>query len=305
MDLRQLQYLVRIVESGSFSRAAHALNIAQPSLSQRIKDLEGELGVELLHRSSSGVRPTEAGLIVMDRAKSILKQVEHLRLEVTGAANTPQGPVAVGLPTSMAIHLTVPLVQAVMDQFPGVQLHVTEGMSGHIQEWVLTGRIDVAILYSFDDVPGLQQTELLTEDLYLIGAADGQADQTTPLRLADVARLPLVLPGRDHGLRRNIERIAGQAGIVLNVPVEVDSLVHTKRLVLDGSLCTILPPAACRDDIRDGRMSARPIVSPPLRRPVKIAVGQDRPLSLAGRQVAKLLASLVATALGEPGSDAP
>jgi LysR family transcriptional regulator, nitrogen assimilation regulatory protein len=302
MDLRQLQYLVRIVDSGSFSRAAQFLNIAQPSLSQRIKDLEGELGVELLHRSSSGVRPTEAGLMVTDRARSILKQVEHLRLEVSGAASTPQGEVTVGLPTTMALHLTVPLVQAVLEKFPAVKLHVIEGMSGHIQEWVLSGRIDVAILYSFDEVPGLQQTQLLTEDLYLMCARERHEDELAALDLAAVAKLPLVLPGRDHGLRRNIERIAGQARIALNVPVEVDSLTHMKRLVLDGALFTILPWAACRDDIKEGRLVARRIVSPVLRRPVMIAVGQDRPLSLAGRQVAKLLSTLVGKALGGPGA---
>jgi LysR family transcriptional regulator, nitrogen assimilation regulatory protein len=300
MDLRQLQFFVRIVESGSFSRAAQSLNIAQPSLSQRIKDLEAELGVELLHRSSSGVRPTDVGLIVADRAQSILKQVDHLKLEVSGATGTPRGEVTVGLPTTLALHLTVPLVQAVLEKFPQIKLHVIEGMSGHIQEWVLSGRIDIALLYSFDDVPGLEQKQLLTEDLYLIASRKKFADAPAAISLSELATLPVVLPGRDHGLRRNIERIAADAKIAINVPVEVDSLPQMKRLVIDGALFTILPWAACRDEIRDDTLVARRIVEPVMRRPVVIAVGQDRPLTLAGRAVHKLTSALVSKALGSP-----
>jgi LysR family nitrogen assimilation transcriptional regulator len=301
MDLRQLGFFVRIVESGNFSRAAKSLNVAQPSLSQRIKDLERELGVDLLHRSPTGVKPTDVGTIVADRARSILKQVDHLKTEVRGQAATPTGNVTVGLPTTMALHLTVPLVQQVREKLPGINLHVTEGMSGHIQEWVLSGRIDVAILYSADPVPGLELELLLTEDLYLIAARRKHQNSPASLTLADVADFPLVLPGRDHGLRRNIERAALDAKVTLNVPVEVDSLPHMKRLVVDGALFTILPWAACREEIRTERVVARRIVAPVLRRPVVLAVARDRPLSLAGHSIRELTATLVSKALGSKG----
>jgi LysR family transcriptional regulator, nitrogen assimilation regulatory protein len=297
MDLRQLGYLIRIVECGSFSRAAQALNVAQPSLSQRMKDLEQELGAELLHRSSSGVRPTDVGLMVVDRSRAILKQVEQLKQEVRGSTGSPTGHVTVGLPTTMALHLTVPLVQSVLQRYPGVNLHIIEGMSGHIQEWTLSGRVDIALLYSADPVAGLEQQLLLTEDLYLMAAHNKHHGNLTPLTLAEVAQLPLVLPGRDHGLRRNIERIATDAKVVLNVPVEVDSLTQMKRLVIDSDLFTILPWAACREEIRVESVVARRIVAPVLRRPVVIAVGSDRPLSVAARCVFKLTSDLVAAAL--------
>lgn len=298
MDLRQLSFFVRIVESGSFSRAAQSLNVAQPSLSQRIKDLEREFGVQLLHRSPAGIKPTDVGTMVADRARSILKQVDHLKTEVRGQAATPTGDVTVGLPTTMALHLTVPLVQRVREKLPGINLHVTEGMSGHIQEWVLSGRIDVAILYSADPVPGLELELLLTEDLYLIAARRKHHNSPASLTLADVAAFPLVLPGRDHGLRRNIERAALDAKVILNVPVEVDSLPHMKRLIMDGALFTILPWAACREEIRTDTVVARRIVAPVLRRPVVLATARDRPLSLAGRHIRELTATLVSKALG-------
>ena len=298
MDLRQLGFFVRIVDSGSFSRAAQVLNVAQPSLSQRVKQLEEELGAVLLHRSPAGVKPTDIGMLVADRARSILKQVDHLRLDVRDATESPSGDVTVGMPTTMALHLTVPLVQGVRDKYPGINLHVIEGMSGHIQEWVLSGRIDFALLYSKDPVPGLELQHLLTEDLCLIAARKHHAEVPSALRLAEVGRFPLVLPGREHGLRRNIESAALAAEATLNVPVEVDSLTHMKRLVIDGGLFTILPRAACREEIRAALLIARRIVAPVLRRPVVIAVARERPLSYGKRIVRKLTTDLVATALG-------
>ncbi|MFM2423447.1 MAG: hypothetical protein RL291_1977, partial [Pseudomonadota bacterium] len=228
------------------------------------------------------------------------KQVDHLKLEVSSASDSPRGHVSVGLPTTMAMHLTVPLVQSVLRKYPGVTLHVIEGMSGHIQEWVQAGRIDIALLYTSDPVPGLDLTVLLTEDLYLIASNKTHRDAPSAVKLAELASLPLVLPGLDHGLRRNIERVALDAKVTLNVPVEVDSLTHMKRLVLDGALFTILPWAACRDEIRDATLVARRIVDPVMRRPVVVAVGQDRPLSLACRSVLQLTSSLVSKTLGAP-----
>lgn len=298
MDLRQLGFFVRIVDAGSISKAAQVLNVAQPSLSQRVKDLEAELGTELLHRTASGVTPTDIGLMVADRARSVLRQIDHLKLEVAGATSKPQGHVAVGLPTTMALHLTVPLVQRVMTLYPAINLRIVEGMSGHIQEWVLSGRLDIALLYSAEPVPGLDLKQLLNEDLYLIAARQKHQNEPASLRLADVAELPLVLPGRDHGLRRNIERVAASANVVLQVPVEVDSLTHMKSLVGEGELLTILPWAACREEIRKGLLVARRIVAPVLRRPIVLAMARERPLSIAIRSVAQITEKLVEQAIG-------
>ena len=302
MDLRQLGFFVRIVDAGSISKAAQVLNVAQPSLSQRVKDLEAELGTELLHRTASGVTPTDIGLMVADRARSVLRQIDHLKLEVAGATSKPQGHVAVGLPTTMALHLTVPLVQRVMTLYPAINLRIVEGMSGHIQEWVLSGRLDIALLYSAEPVPGLDLKQLLNEDLYLIAARQKHQNEPASLRLADVAELPLVLPGRDHGLRRNIERVAASANVVLQVPVEVDSLTHMKSLVGEGELFTILPWAACREEIRKGLLVARRIVAPVLRRPIVLAMARERPLSIAIRSVAQITEKLVEQAIGSARS---
>lgn len=298
MDLKQLRFFVRTVDSGSISRAAQSLNIAQPSLSQRIGDLEAELGVKLLHRSTSGVKATEIGLMVADRARALLRGAENLVAEAKSAGKTPSGDVMVGLPASIALHLTVPLALQTRAALPGVNLRVSEGMSGHILEWMLTGRLDLAILYTAEPIPELEMGEVIHEDLYLISNAQGAPPEST-VSLHDLHRYPLVLPAPDHGLRRTIARGAEAAGAALVIGVEVDSLLNMKRLAIEGSLHTILPRAACLEEIEAGQLVARRIVSPPLRRPIVIVTPRERPLTLAGEQIRALLHRLVVEATRE------
>lgn len=296
MDLRQLRFLVRTVESSSISQAARALNIAQPSLSQRLKALEAELGVTLLERAPNGVRATDAGARIADRARAILRQVDDLAVEAKAHASEPSGEVLVGLPTTMALHLTVPLVRRVRARFPRVNLRISEGMSGHVQEWLLSGRLDLAILYTEAGVEGLAIDKITEEDLCLISAPAAAGDGAD-IRFAALGQWPLVLPGPDHGLRRNIEKFRMLAQTTLDVAVEVDSLPHLKRLAMDGELHTILPRAACEEEIARGRLIARRIIDPNLRRPIALARTLHRPASLAVQRIASVLKALVRQSL--------
>ncbi|MGG5822467.1 LysR family transcriptional regulator [Falsiroseomonas sp. HW251] len=302
MDLKQLQYLQAIAESGSFSRAAKTLGLAQPSLSQRMRDLESELGGELFLRGSFGVRLTDLGTMVAGHGVAILRQVEQIRATARSQTNDPAGEVALGLPTTVALHLTVPIVREVSRLYPQIRLRVIESMSGYLQEWLGSGRIDLAVLYRVDGAPGLSITPILTEDLYLIGARAGHEDDGSSIPMAKVATLPLVLPSREHGLRQNIEAAVAIPAFVLNVVVEVESLVQMKELVRGSELLTILPFAAVRQEILDGSLIARRIVQPVVRRPVALAVSAERPLSQGARRVAEIVGTLLRHALtGRPG----
>jgi LysR family transcriptional regulator, nitrogen assimilation regulatory protein len=302
MDLRQLRFLVRTAESASISQAARALNITQPSLSQRLKGLEGELGVELFERTPTGIRPTDVGTMVADRARAILRLVDNLGFEARAATHEPSGEVFIGLPTTMALHLTVPLVKAVRSKFPKVSLRVSEGMSGHIQEWVISGRLDLAILYTDDAIEGLSIEKITDEDLFLISRHDAAlASRDVPF--GELSIYPLVLPGPSHGLRRSIEKVRQTTATVLDIAVEVDSLPHLKRLAIEGDLHTILPQAACREEIRLGQLCARRITGPALRRPIALARPTNRPNSLAAQNIRDLLKELVQRSIGQtPGA---
>lgn len=296
MDIRQLRYFVRVVEQASISRAAQSLHMAQPSLSQRVRELEEDVGVALLQRHSGGVRPTEAGKMVADRARAILRLVDNMVSEAKSAGREPVGQVIVGLPTTMALHLTLPLVQLVQQRYPKIRLRLSEGMSGHIQEWVLSGRLDIAVLYTAEAVPGLAIEELVQEDLCLISRHDPQ-EAGKDIGNAELVNFPLVLPSPDHGLRRSIEAGWRRVDRPLNIAAEVDSLVHLKRLAMDSGLHTILPAAACRDEVEAGKLMARRVLNPPLRRPIAMATSTSRPLSVAGQHIYEIVKDMVRQAV--------
>ncbi len=148
MDLKQIEYFVRVAEMGSFTKAAIALNVAQPALSRQIRLLEVELRQNLLRRNGRGASPTEAGLLLLEHGRGILHQVERAQEEMGRARSSLNGRVALGLPPSVARVLTVPLTRAFREKMPEAQLSISEGLTNAMQESLLNGRLDIALLYN-------------------------------------------------------------------------------------------------------------------------------------------------------------
>ena len=130
MELRQLRYFVAIVDHGSLSRAALVLHVAQPALTQQLRQLEEELGVQLLHRSAQGVLSTDAGKVFYEHAQAILKQVADAQAAVVQSAERPSGSVTLGLPHSISGALALPLLTAIRQRYPEITLQLTEEITG-------------------------------------------------------------------------------------------------------------------------------------------------------------------------------
>lgn len=122
MDLRQLRYFVKVVECGNVTHASEALHVAQPAVSQQMRNLEQDLGMQLLERSVRGVAPTAAGRTLYQHALELLRQADGTRELLRRDADTPQGRVTVGMPSSTARVLAIPLARAVRDRYPGIML---------------------------------------------------------------------------------------------------------------------------------------------------------------------------------------
>ena len=292
MDVRQLRYFLAIAEEGSISRAAERLGVAQPSLSQHIRHLEEDLGVELLVRSARGVATTESGAVLVAHARGILRAVEQAREDVRHLSDEPRGVVAVGLPSSVSMVLTVPLAETVRVDLPHVTLRTMEAMSGHVLTWLEEGMVDLGILFNAAGLRHLMVRELMVEDLYLIGPTGegtgqprfgGVMDQ--PASLSDVTRLELALPGRPHGLRELIERHARACGVRLNVAIEMDALSQIKELVARGSAYSILSLSAVQGELDRGELIATPLVDPPIRRTVNVVRNPSRMTTRASQEV--------------------
>lgn len=303
MDIRQLRYFIAIAEEGSLSAAAHRLNVAQPSLSQHVIKLEDELGLPLLARSSRGIALTEEGRLLLSHARGIVRAMEACLVEMREAGGQVRGKVALGMPPSVSMVLSVPLAETVRLELPDVRLQAVEAMSGYIKTWAEEGQVDLAFLYDLDRVQGYEVTHFLDEDLYFYAAPDAWPAHLPPgptVPLAALAGVDLVLPGPSHGLRKLIEAQARALGVALNVVIEMDAMTQIKDLVARGSGYTIFAPAAAQDFVARGELVKARIVDPVMARPVYLVRNPARPPSRATRAV-EAIARTVARELIERG----
>ena len=165
MDIRHIRYFVGVCEAGSLSKAASRLHIAQPSLGQQIADLERELGAALFRRSSRGMQLTSEGSIFLEHARVVLLDIDRARDAIQRSATTPSGEVSIGLPTTVALIATLPILAVIRRELPRVRLHMVEAYTGTLKEWLQNGRIDIALLYGDTPEAGLEKRILLDDQL--------------------------------------------------------------------------------------------------------------------------------------------
>lgn len=294
MDLAKLTHFVYVAENGSFTRAAGTLAVAQSALSRQVRELEEELGIALLHRNGRGVSLTEAGALFLPRVKTLLKDAEDLAADMKAMRDLVGGRVTLGVPPSVSHILLAPLLAIIVRDYPDIQMRIVEGFSGHIYEWLLNGRVDLAVLYNARTSPILTTDRLLVEDMCLVSRFGDAMTAAGSIHLAEVAPLPLVLPGRPHGLRLLVDDAFAEHGLNMKLPVEVDALATIKHLVAEGMYYTILPSSALMDEMQAGTLSVTRIVEPVISRELLLASSTHRSGNRAIRTVAQVARKLVA-----------
>lgn len=251
MELRQLRYFVKVVESGSISRAALELNLVQSALSQQISRLESELSTRLLQRKPQGVTPTEAGVAFFREAQLSLRHAEQAVRSAQQARLT--GTVSVGLAPTTAAVLGLPLMHAMRERYPDVRLHMVESMSGHLSDMLNARQLDLAVLFD-SPISASQHLQsarrwsvwpLVEEDIFLIAARSTRpAKSPQSMCMADLAQEPLILPTGPHGLRSTLNAAFARANVTPQVTLEIDSLSMLMEAVKAGLGGTLQPWAA-------------------------------------------------------------
>ncbi len=290
MDLRQLEYFVNVAESGSFSRAAIALNLAQPSLSRQVALLEGELGQRLLVRTGRGVTPTEAGSALLAHARVILGAAQRAREEMHDMGGSPSGRVIVGMPPRVALGLSVALVHRFRERFPRAVITILEGLSLSLRESLIAGRLDMALIFDPQPSPQLSYTQLMREQLFLVAPPY----QVLPARasLAVLANFPMVLPSSPNAIRGLVDAALRPRSIELQVIAEVGAVNTVLALVASGVGCTILPESAIALDAHGDQLARAPIGPPALWNTLVLAESVARPATRLTRGTAQLLREL-------------
>lgn len=291
VELRHLDTLLAIAEEGSFTAAADALATVQSNVSDQVRQLEAELGVPLLVRSRRGAEPTEFGVLVLDRARRVHRELEAMRADLALLQGLEAGYARLGVVGTASRWLVPALVADLHDRAPGVRLRVNEGASERLFTEVVDGELAQAVVTEPVNDRRLVVEHLLDEDLVGIVAGDVELP-SEPVPLSAFAELQLVLPPEPNPLRTEVERAAEAEGLTLTVPVEVEGIRLIADLVVAGGYASILPETAIPPELKGLRIVT--IANLPPRR-LAIVSARDAQLSLADQAVRESVGRLVAT----------
>ncbi|GGC61520.1 LysR family transcriptional regulator [Chelatococcus reniformis] len=261
MELRHISAFVAVCEEGSINRAAQRLNLSQPSVSAIIRDLETELGSELLVRLARGTRPTTAGETFYRHCQRVLAEVDGARKAVVSGVDHVAGPINVGLAPTAAKGLMPRFLAGYLDDYPDVTVRIAEAFSGPLTEWTLSGKVDFAVVA----VPPVDRRliirRLAAEPLVLVSSARHGAPAAGSI--VDGPPLKLVLPAPDNGLRVMLDRYIHSVGLPVARAVEIDSLHGMLEVVRRSDWVTLLSVTSVINEVSRGELAVRR-TDPPL-----------------------------------------
>ncbi|WP_315533059.1 LysR substrate-binding domain-containing protein [Delftia acidovorans] len=242
MELRQLRYLIAVIDAQSITRACDVLHVVPSAVSHQLKLLEQELQSTLLVRGALGVQPTATGRLLYGQAQAILRQVADARACVQVEESQVAGSVSVAIAGSIAQVLAVPLLAACRERWPAVILSIHEGLSGHLVEGVHSGRFDMGVLYASEATAKLETRPVVREPFFF-GCARALAPEADgkPMSLQDLARHPLLLPSLPNATRGALDRAFAALDTGYQVAGEVNSTATQIGAVRAGLGASVLP----------------------------------------------------------------
>jgi LysR family hydrogen peroxide-inducible transcriptional activator len=291
VELRHLDTLLAIAEQGSFTAAADTLATVQSNVSEQVRQLEAELGVELLTRTRRGAIPTEFGERVIERARRVRRELEAMRVDLSMLQGLEVGDASFGTVGTASRWIVPRLVALLRVRAPGIRLRVNEAASERLAAEVLGGELAQAIVT--EPLPHerrLAAETLLEEALVAVVPADAPVGEG-PLSLEDLAPLGLVLPPPSNPLRTEVENAAARRGLTLPVTVEVEGIRLIGDLVAAGAGASVLPETAVPPELAGVRTVALDGVPP---RRLALISARDSALTLADRAVRDGVRRLVA-----------
>jgi len=291
MKIRQLQYFLRVVEMQNITRAAESLHVAQPALSQQINLLEDELGVKLLARGSKGVQATPEGHLLYQHAQTILRQVENTKSLLTKSTSQVSGTVSIGLASSTARLICLPLLTTAKNMFPSVVIEIVDTPSADLTKLVMQGRVDFAISPDQQIIKGLTRLPLFTEELYLL-THPSISFKKAHVSIEDISDLPFVLPSPPNQLRAMFDQLFNAERLTYNLLAEASTSAILVPIVAAGLAATVLPYSAVKPEIQSGLIRCHRIKNTP-RRDMMLCMSETADTSHAVVEVIELLRNVI------------
>lgn len=253
MDLRRLEIFTKVAELGSFSRAAEALFLTQPTVSEHIRALEDELGVPLLDRLGRGTTPTRAGQLLLGYAKRMLALGREARQAMDQFQGRMLGELVIGGSTIPGEYVLPALVGRFKRKYPDISVCLLIGSSQQVSDWAEEGRVEVAVVGARPSARSLESRSLMSDELVVVVASDHPWAGLAAITVEDLRGEPMIVRERGSGSRKAVEDALGRVGLDLGcfrVVGEMGSTQAVKQGVSAGVGVSLISRRAVDEECR-------------------------------------------------------
>ena len=249
MLLRHLRYLLAVADHGGFTRAAEALHVSQPTLSQQIRQLEESLGVDLFDRTSRSVKPTDAGQAYIECARRVLVELEAGKRALHDVKDLSRGSLRLAMTPTFMAYLVGPLVRDYVARYPGIHLEIFELSMDDIEAGLADDSLDIAIAFTPVRNPEIECIPAFVETLgVMVGREHPLYDSSLVLSPNDIAQLDFALLAPGYITRVSVDEYFREHGITPKVQIEVNSVSTLLEVIRHAPLATMLPEAIATED---------------------------------------------------------
>ncbi len=297
MDFGQIEAFVQVSTHSSFSRAAEALHLTQPSITARIQALERELGEELFERGGRGVRLTDAGHVFLPYVEHILQQLQEGRDAVEEVRNVQLGSLRLGSAITISTYVLPTILNRFCGEYPLVDVVVRTGRSEQVLNMLLADEVQVGLLRTLSH-PDTESIPLYDDEIVLVAHPDHTFATSGKATIAEVASEPIVLFDRGSSYYGLIHDLFRKANVIPNVAMELDSLEATKRMVEEGLGVALVPEVTIRRELETGALVQVGLSDiEPIRRRIALQYRRNRKRSRAVQAFIDTLAEIYSARL--------
>ena len=270
MDFGQVEAFAQVANTHSFSRAAEALQLTQPSITARIQTLERELGEELFERGSRGVRLTDAGSAFLPYVERLLQTLQEGRDAVGDVKNVQAGSLRLGSAPTISTYVLPRILNAFCRQYPGVDVVIRTGRSEQVMNMLLADEVQVGLVRSLSN-SDVETIDLYEDEIVLAAPPGHTFAKYGHASVNEAAAEPIVLFDRGSSYYGLINNFFRQAGVIPNVAMELDSLEATKRMVEEGLGIALVPLVTIERELQAGTLVRIDLEdADPIKRPISL-----------------------------------
>jgi DNA-binding transcriptional LysR family regulator len=262
LDFGQLEAFVQVAAHHSFSRAAEALQLTQPSITARIQALEREMGEKMFERGGRSVRLTDAGTLFLPYAERMLQMLREAKESVEEVHSVQAGSLRLGSALTISTYVLPRILHAFHSRYPGVEVVVHTGRSDQVLNMLLSDEVQVGLVRSLVH-PDVETVDLYVDEVILVANPDHPFAANRQATIEEVGSQPVILADRGSSYYGLIHGLFRQAGVVPNVAMELDSMEATKRMVEEGLGIALLPKVCLKRELKQGLLAEVAITNAP------------------------------------------